>query len=76
VIKSVSTHPKFDIQLIREKVRDDNRIRIRDKKINADERNGMLWLPVNVSSLNLSLFLAFPLYSNVDSGRCLFVVQH
>ena len=36
----------------------------------------MLWLPVNVSSLNLSLFLAFPLHSNVDSGRCWFVVEN
>ena len=37
----------------------------------------MLWLPVNVSSLNLSLFLAFPLHSNVEAGRCWFVVvQH
>ena len=33
-------------------------------------------VPVNISSLNLSLFLAFPLYSNVDSGRFWFVVQN
>ena len=31
---------------------------------------------MNVSSLNLSLFLAFPLYSNVDSDRCWFVAQN
>ena len=44
------------------------------KQFNPDEWKGMLWLPVNVSSLNLSLFLAFPLHSNVSSGRCWFVV--
>ena len=36
----------------------------------------MLWLPVNVSSLNLSLFLAFPLHSNVEAGRYCSVVQN
>ena len=46
------------------------------QKINPDEWNGMLWLPMTVSSLNLSLFLTFPLYSNVDSTRCWLVVQN
>ena len=74
VIKKVSTQPKFSIWMIRETLRDDNQIRIRGKKLNPDERNGMLWLPVIVSSSNLSLFLAFPLHLNVDSSRCWFVV--
>ena len=33
-------------------------------------------VPINVSSLNLSLFLGFPLYSNVDSDRFWFVAQN
>ena len=44
--------------------------------IDSDDWTGILWLPVNVSSLNLSLFLAFHLHSNVDSGRYCFVVQN
>ena len=60
--------------MMRETLRDDNQLRIRDKQINPDERNGMLWLPVSVSSSNLSLFLAFPLHSNDESGRCRFLV--
>ena len=36
----------------------------------------MLGLPVNVISLNLSLFLAFSLHSNVDSAPYCFVVQN
>ena len=62
--------------MIRETFRDHSQIRIRDKKINPDGWKGMLWLPVNVSSLNLSLFLAFPLHSNVDTARDCFVVQN
>ena len=47
-----------------------------ERQKNLDERNGMLWLSVNVRSLNLSLFLAFPLHSNVDAARYCFVVQN
>ena len=57
--KKFSTHPKISIWMIRETLRDDSETRIRDEK-NPEEWNGMLWLPVNVSSLNrlsFSLFL-------------------
>ena len=74
--KEVWTQPKFSIWMIRETFRDDSQIRIRDKKINPDGWKGMLWLPVNVSWLNLSLFLAFPLHSNVDTARYYFAVRN
>ena len=75
--RKVSPQPKFSIRMLREALRDSSQIRIGgNKKTNPDERNGMLWLPVNVSSSNLSLFFAFPLHSNVESGRCWLVVQN
>ena len=48
----------------------------RDKKSNREQWKGLSRVPVYVSSLNRSLFLGFPLWSNVDSGRCWFVVQN
>ena len=36
----------------------------------------MVRVPVNMSLVNPSLFITFPLLSNVDSGRCRFVVQN
>ena len=58
-------------------LRDDIGIGIGDiKNINPDAWKGMVRVPVNISLLNLSLLLAFPLYWNVDSGCCWFVVQN
>ena len=75
VIRKVSTQPKFFIHRIRQMFRDDIWIGIGDtKKINSDAWKHMVRVPVNSSSLNLSLFLAFPSYSNADSGRCWFTV--
>ena len=75
-IEKVSTQPKFSIWIIRETLIDDNQVRIRENKINPDEWKGMLWLLVNVSSFDLSLFLAFPLHSNVDSACYCLVIKN
>ena len=75
-IKTSLSSAKFYIQLIKGTLRDDNQVRIRDAKNKSWWLKGMVWVSVNISSLNLSLTLAFPLFANVDSDRGWFVVQN
>ena len=75
--QKVLIQPTFSIELIRETLRDDIRIGSGGtKQINPDAWNCMVRVPVNINSVNSSLFLPFLLFSNVGSGRCLFVVQN
>jgi hypothetical protein len=77
VIKKSLNSEKLYVQLIRETLRDDIRIGIVDtKNIDPDAWKDMVGILVNISSVNLSLFLAFPLLANVDSGRCWLVVRN
>ena len=59
LIKKVSRQPKYSIWVIRETLRDDNRMRIRVKKILMSERVscGYPWMLVHWICLRFSLFL-------------------